>query len=255
MGRADGRDHRGRSRACRASGAATSAATATAARTCTRSSSAARPGCAQLRGSCVLDWEENLPDIPDDVRRANAGARRAPPGRAPRRRPARRGRPDRVEVTVRPATRADVDFLTTWSSRRRCTRGGCPTTSTRSTSAPASARGPPSRSTGTAPGRRSRWWRSTVSPPGRLRVVRRGGLVEIAGLQLLPEHQSRGVGRTVVDGVVAAGARGRAAGRARRREGQPAGAGLLGAVRLHLRRRGRDGAPASTGDLGSASWS
>jgi diadenosine tetraphosphate (Ap4A) HIT family hydrolase len=26
----------------------------------------------QLRGSCVLDWEENLPDIPDDVRRANA---------------------------------------------------------------------------------------------------------------------------------------------------------------------------------------
>jgi diadenosine tetraphosphate (Ap4A) HIT family hydrolase len=26
----------------------------------------------QLRGSCVLDWEENLPDIPEDVRRANA---------------------------------------------------------------------------------------------------------------------------------------------------------------------------------------
>lgn len=27
----------------------------------------------QLRGSCVLDWEENLPDLPDDVRLANAG--------------------------------------------------------------------------------------------------------------------------------------------------------------------------------------
>jgi diadenosine tetraphosphate (Ap4A) HIT family hydrolase len=27
----------------------------------------------QLRGSCVLDWEENLPDVPEDVRRANAG--------------------------------------------------------------------------------------------------------------------------------------------------------------------------------------
>ena len=26
----------------------------------------------QLRGSCVLDWEENLPDLPDDVRLANA---------------------------------------------------------------------------------------------------------------------------------------------------------------------------------------
>lgn len=38
---------------------------------------------------------------------------------------------------------------------------------------------------------------------GRLRVVRRDGLVEIAGLQLLPEHQSRGVGRAVVDLVVA----------------------------------------------------
>jgi ribosomal protein S18 acetylase RimI-like enzyme len=39
---------------------------------------------------------------------------------------------------------------------------------------------------------------------GRLRVVRRDGLVEIAGLQLLPEHQSRGIGRTVVETVVAA---------------------------------------------------
>lgn len=37
---------------------------------------------------------------------------------------------------------------------------------------------------------------------GRLRVVRRDGLVEIAGLQLLPEHQSQGVGRTVVETVV-----------------------------------------------------
>ncbi len=38
---------------------------------------------------------------------------------------------------------------------------------------------------------------------GRLRVVRRADLVEIAGLQLLPEHQNRGVGRTVVDMLVA----------------------------------------------------
>ena len=38
---------------------------------------------------------------------------------------------------------------------------------------------------------------------GRLRVVRRRDLVEIAGLQLMPEHQSRGVGRAVVEGVVA----------------------------------------------------
>ena len=38
---------------------------------------------------------------------------------------------------------------------------------------------------------------------GRLRVVRRPDLVEIAGLQLLPEHQSRGIGRTVVERLVA----------------------------------------------------
>ena len=38
---------------------------------------------------------------------------------------------------------------------------------------------------------------------GRLRVVRRPDLVEIAGLQLLPEHQSHGVGRTVVERLVA----------------------------------------------------
>ncbi len=37
---------------------------------------------------------------------------------------------------------------------------------------------------------------------GRLRVVRRGGLVEIAGLQLLPDLQSQGFGRTVVERVV-----------------------------------------------------
>ena len=35
----------------------------------------------QLRGSCLLDWEENLPDVPDDVRRANA-ATSAAAGRA-----------------------------------------------------------------------------------------------------------------------------------------------------------------------------
>ena len=38
---------------------------------------------------------------------------------------------------------------------------------------------------------------------GRLRVVRRRDLVEIAGLQLLPEHQSHGGGRTVVERLVA----------------------------------------------------
>ena len=38
---------------------------------------------------------------------------------------------------------------------------------------------------------------------GRLRVVRRRDLLEIAGLQLLPDHQGQGVGRTVADTVLA----------------------------------------------------
>lgn len=38
---------------------------------------------------------------------------------------------------------------------------------------------------------------------GRLRVVRRDRLVEIAGLQLLPQHQSHGVGREIVAVVIA----------------------------------------------------
>ncbi|HEV2797043.1 MAG TPA: GNAT family N-acetyltransferase [Nocardioides sp.] len=39
--------------------------------------------------------------------------------------------------------------------------------------------------------------------PQRESRLRRPDLVEIAGLQLLPEHQSRGVGRTVVERLVA----------------------------------------------------
>ena len=38
---------------------------------------------------------------------------------------------------------------------------------------------------------------------GRLRVVRRRDLLEVAGLQLLPDHQGRGVGTAVVADVVA----------------------------------------------------
>ncbi len=38
---------------------------------------------------------------------------------------------------------------------------------------------------------------------GRLRVLRRPAVLEIAGLQLLPAYQSQGVGRTLVERLVA----------------------------------------------------
>lgn len=45
-------------------------------------------------------------------------------------------------------------------------------------------------------------------PVGRLRVVRTEELVELAGVQLLPAHQSRGIGAQLI-GTLAEEARGR----------------------------------------------
>ena len=58
---------------CRASAGSSWPSTATAAPTCTCSCSAGRPArMLQLRGSPLLDWEENLPPVPLEVHRANA---------------------------------------------------------------------------------------------------------------------------------------------------------------------------------------
>ena len=40
-------------------------------------------------------------------------------------------------------------------------------------------------------------------PVGRLRVVRTDGLLEIAGLQIHPAHQNKGIGTTVISTLVA----------------------------------------------------
>jgi ribosomal protein S18 acetylase RimI-like enzyme len=40
---------------------------------------------------------------------------------------------------------------------------------------------------------------------GRLRLVRTPGLMEIAGLQILPDHQNRGIGTAVVTDVLSEG--------------------------------------------------
>ena len=108
-----------------------------------------------------------------------------------------------MSVTIRPATDADVEFLTTVVIEATLHQGRLPDDFDEVdyragfgawTSEQVSGDGTGSSISVVEVGGRA---------AGRLRVVRRDGLVEIAGLQLLPEHQSRGLGRTVVEAVVA----------------------------------------------------
>ncbi len=71
---------------------------------------------------------------------------------------------------------------------------------------------------------------------GRLRVVRTPELVELAGLQLLPEHQGRGIGTRIVERPDGRGGGVRPGVRAVGRAGQPAGPGVVRAARPRRRR-------------------
>ena len=108
-----------------------------------------------------------------------------------------------VEVTVRPATVADVDFLTTVVIEATLHQGRLPDDFDEVDYRAGFGAWTAEQVAGDGAGSSISVVEVDGEAAGRLRVVRRGGLVEIAGLQLLPEHQSRGVGRTVVDGVVA----------------------------------------------------
>ena len=112
-----------------------------------------------------------------------------------------------MHVTIRPATAADVGFLTDVVVEATFAQGRCPDdfdeVDFRAGFGEWTAeqvRGERRRLG------RPRWCEVDGADAGRLRVVRRRDLVEIAGLQLLPEHQSHGVGRTVVDARRRAGA-------------------------------------------------
>jgi ribosomal protein S18 acetylase RimI-like enzyme len=108
-----------------------------------------------------------------------------------------------VEVTVRPATEADVAFLTDVVVEATAEQGRLPDDFDEVEFRHGFAEWTAEQVRGEVDGSAISVVQVDGVDAGRLRVVRRRDLVEISGLQLLPEHQSQGVGRTVVDQVVA----------------------------------------------------
>lgn len=108
-----------------------------------------------------------------------------------------------MPVTIRPATQADVAFLTDVVIEATLHQGRLPDDFDESDFRAGFGAWTSEQVNGDGSGSSIAVVEVDGQDAGRLRVVRRDGLVEIAGLQLLPEHQSRGVGRTVVDTVVA----------------------------------------------------
>ncbi|HSU02127.1 MAG TPA: GNAT family N-acetyltransferase [Nocardioides sp.] len=108
-----------------------------------------------------------------------------------------------MPVTLRPATESDVAFLTDVVVEATMHQGRLPDDFDEVDFRAGFGSWTADQVTGDGSGSSISVVEVDGDAAGRLRVVRRDGLVEIAGLQLLPEHQSRGVGRTVVDSVVA----------------------------------------------------
>lgn len=106
-------------------------------------------------------------------------------------------------VTTRAATASDVDFLTTVVIEATFDQGRLPDDFDELDYRAAFGEWTAEQVGGNGAGSSISVVQVDGVDAGRLRVVRRAGLVEIAGLQLLPEHQSHGVGRTVVESVVA----------------------------------------------------
>lgn len=107
-----------------------------------------------------------------------------------------------MSVTIRPAIETDVEFLTTVVIEATLHQGRLPDDFDEVDYRAGFGAWTSEQIDGDGNGSSISVVEVDGSAAGRLRVVRRDGLVEIAGLQLLPEHQSRGVGREVVDRVV-----------------------------------------------------
>lgn len=108
-----------------------------------------------------------------------------------------------MEVTVRPATESDVAFLTDVVVEATAEQGRLPDDFDEVEFRHGFAEWTSEQVRGEIDGSAISVVQVDGVDAGRLRVVRRRDLVEISGLQLLPEHQSQGVGRTVVEQVVA----------------------------------------------------
>ena len=108
-----------------------------------------------------------------------------------------------MDVTVRPATEADVSFLTDVVVEATFHQGRLPEDFDEADFRQGFGEWTAEQVRGELDGSVTSVVQVDGVDAGRLRVVRHDSLVEIAGLQLLPDQQSRGVGRVVVSGVVA----------------------------------------------------
>jgi GNAT superfamily N-acetyltransferase len=111
--------------------------------------------------------------------------------------------PSAVQVTIRPATASDVGFLTDVVIEATLDQGRLPDDFDEVDFRSGFGGWTAEQVRGELDGSVTSVVQVDGVDAGRLRVVRRRDLVEIAGLQLLPDHQAHGVGRAVVDTVVA----------------------------------------------------
>lgn len=108
-----------------------------------------------------------------------------------------------MEVTVRPATEADIGFLTDVVVEATFAQGRLPDDFDEVDFRHGFGEWTREQVRGELDGSSTSVVQVDGVDAGRLRVVRRRDLVEIAGLQLLPAQQSQGVGRVVVERLVA----------------------------------------------------
>ena len=107
-----------------------------------------------------------------------------------------------MTVTIRPATEADVRFLTDVVIEATFHQGRLPDDFDEGEFRAGFGEWTAEQVRGELDGSVTSVVQVDGVDAGRLRVVRRGDLLEIAGLQLLPDHQSQGHGAALVEAIV-----------------------------------------------------
>jgi ribosomal protein S18 acetylase RimI-like enzyme len=108
-----------------------------------------------------------------------------------------------MRVTIRPATEDDVDFLTAVAIDVTKDQGRWPEDEDEAQYRDGYADWTREQLRGEVPDSSLSVLELEGARVGRLRVVRPGDLVELAGLQILPAYQGRGLGSEVVRGLAA----------------------------------------------------
>ena len=106
-------------------------------------------------------------------------------------------------VSIRPATAADVDFLTDTAIAATQDQGRFPADLDLAEYRAGCLEWTEEQVRGEVPDSETSVVDAYGTKVGRLRVVRTAEVVELAGLQLLPAHQSRGIGTRIIGELVA----------------------------------------------------